>query len=105
MYAVMDSGNRQYKVAEGDLLRVERLSAEEGQTLKVDRVLMLVDGSDIKVGRPYLEGASVDLKVVSHGRADKVLVVKMKRRKNYRRTQGHRQQYSELLVESINKGA
>lgn len=101
----MDNGDRQYKVSEGDRLRVERVSAEEGQVLNVDRVLMLVDGSEVKVGRPYLEGASVDLKVVGHGRADKVLVVKMKRRKNYRRTQGHRQHYSELLVESINKGA
>ena len=100
MYAVVETGGKQYKVAIGDKLKVEKLAAEEGASIDLDRVLMVADGDNVQVGQPLVETA-VSATVVSHGRGDKIKVFKMKRRKNYRRTQGHRQSYTEIEITGI----
>ena len=102
MFAVIESGGKQHKVSKGDSLKVELLSEEEGSKIEFDKVLMISDGKDSKVGAPYLEKAKVTGKVVRHGKSDKIKVFKMKRRKDYRRTQGHRQNFTEVLIEAIN---
>ncbi len=102
MFAVIESGGKQHKVVKGDSLKVELLKEDEGSKVEFDKVLMISDGKDSKVGTPYLEKANVIGKVVRHGKSDKVIVFKMKRRKDYRRTQGHRQGFTEVLIESIN---
>lgn len=102
MYAIIDSCNRQYTVKQGDKLRVEKLPVAEGELLNLDKVRLLVDGSEVQVGRPFVAGASVDARVVTHGRGPKIRVIKMKRRKQYRKTQGHRQHFSEIEIEAIN---
>ena len=102
MFAVVRTGGKQYKVAVGDKLKVEKLAAEAGSDIALDQVLMVADGDDVSVGAPVLEGRTVGAKVVSHGKGDKIRVFKMKRRKGYRRTQGHRQQFTELEITSIN---
>lgn len=101
MYAVIKTGGKQYRVAQGDRLRVETLSANEGDTVELIEVLMVVDGDDIKVGAPLLEGAKVAAKVVAHGRGKKVKIIKFRRRKHHRKQMGHRQNYTELEIESI----
>ena len=101
MYAVVDIAGSQYKVEEGDHIRVARLDAEEGDSLTFPQVLLVGDSDEIKVGTPQVEGAAVEALVKGHGRADKITVFKMKRRKNYRRKNGHRQSYTELQVEKI----
>ena len=102
MFAVIESGGKQLKVAEGDNLRVELLTGEEGSKVEFNKVLMISDGKKSKVGSPFLEKAKVIGKVVRHGKSDKIKVFKMKRRKGYRRTQGHRQSFTEVLIETIN---
>ena len=102
MFAVIESGGKQHKVSEGDSLQVELLAEEEGSKVEFDKVLMISNGKDSKVGTPYLETAKVTGKVVRHGKTDKLIVFKMKRRKDYRRTQGHRQNFTEVLIETIN---
>lgn len=102
MQAVIKTGGKQYKVSEGDILRVEKLTAKEGESLKLDNVLALVDGDKTTIGAPTVKGANVDVSVVSHGKYDKVMIFKMKRRKHYRKTQGHRQNFTELKVTKIN---
>jgi large subunit ribosomal protein L21 len=101
MYAVIQSGGKQYRVAVGDRLRVEKLAAEEGATVEIDRVLMVADGADVTIGTPTVAEKPVTARVVGHGRGDKIKVFKRKRRKGYRRTQGHRQYYTELEIVSI----
>ena len=101
MYAIIETGGKQLKVEEGQTLIVEKLNAEAGETVTFDKVLF-VSGDDVKVGTPYVEGASVTAKVVEHGRGKKIVVFKFKRRKNYRRKQGHRQPYTKVTVEKIN---
>jgi large subunit ribosomal protein L21 len=102
MYAVVDIAGSQYKVQEGDHIRVARIDAEEGASLTLPDVLLVGGGSDeIKVGTPQVEGAAVEALVKGHGRADKITVFKMKRRKTYRRKNGHRQSYTELQIEKI----
>ena len=101
MFAVIESGGKQHKVAKGDYLQVELLSEEEGSKVEFDKVLMISDGKDSKIGTPFLEKAKVTGKVVRHGKSDKIKVFKMKRRKDYRRTQGHRQSFTEVLIEKI----
>ena len=101
MYAVVDIAGSQYKVEEGDHIRVARLDAEEGDSLTMSDVLLVGGSDDIKVGTPQVEGAAVEVRVKGHGRAEKVIVFKMKRRKNYRRKNGHRQSYTDLQVEKI----
>jgi len=101
MYAVIVTGGKQYRVKQGDRLKVERLRAEEGTQVEFDKVLMIGDGDDVKVGAPYLDGGRVSARVTSHGRGKKIKVVKFKRRKNYLRTQGHRQAFTEVEITDI----
>lgn len=100
MYAVVKTGGKQYKVAIGDRLKVEKLDAETGSSISLGDVLMVADGESIDVGAPSLE-TPVTATVLSHGRGDKIKVFKMRRRKNYRRTQGHRQDYTEVQITGI----
>ncbi len=101
MYAVVKTGGKQYKVQAGDTIRVEKIDAEEGGELSLDEVLMLADGENISVGTPTLEGASVAANVQSHGRGEKIKVVKFKRRKQHLKRMGHRQAYTELKITGI----
>ena len=104
MYAVIETGGKQYRVKEGDSLRVERLDAEEGAEIELDRVLLVGDGEQIAIGRPLVENGRVAATVKAHGRAKKIKVVKFKRRKNYLRRHGHRQGFTELEIKSISAG-
>ena len=101
MYAVIKSGGKQYRVQKGDSINVEKIQADEGATVKIDDVLMVADGEKIKIGTPLVAGASVKAKVTSHGRGDKILVVKFNRRKHHRKQMGHRQDYTELAITGI----
>lgn len=101
MYAVVETGGKQYKVQEGDTLRVELLNAEAGSTVELDKVLMVNTDGDLKVGSPYVEGAKVTLKVEEHGKGKKIIVYKYKAKKNYRKKQGHRQPFTKVVVEKI----
>lgn len=101
MYAVIRTGGKQYKVAAGGKLKVESLPAEVGSTIEISDVLMVADGDKISVGAPLVAGASVKATVVSHGRGIKVIIFKMRRRKHYRKTQGHRQNYTEIRIDGI----
>lgn len=101
MYAVIKTGGKQYRVTSGDKLKVEKLVADVGAEITFDQVLMVADGDNVKVGAPMLSGAAVKATVVSHGRGDKVRIFKMKRRKHYRKTQGHRQHYTEVQISGI----
>ena len=101
MYAVIATGGKQYRVEEGDSLRVERLDAEEGAEIELDRVLLVGDGDQVTIGRPFVEAGKVAATVKGHGRSRKIKVVKFKRRKNYLRRHGHRQSYTELEIRSI----
>lgn len=104
MYAVIKTGGKQYRVAEGDVLRVEKLDGAEGGSVNFDQVLMVGNGDDIKIGAPVLAGGSVAAEIVRHGKGDKVIGVKFRRRKNYRRTFGHRQQFTEIKITGISAG-
>ena len=101
MYAVFSTGGKQYRASTGDIVKVEKLEAEKGSTVELDSVLMVGEGEDVKVGTPYLSGGKVTAKVVDHGRGDKIKVVKFKRRKNYMKTQGHRQYFTTLEITGI----
>ena len=101
MYAVIRSGGKQYKVAPGEKLKVEQLSAEVGAEVVIDQVLLVGEGDSVRLGQPIVSGAAVKATVVSHGRGDKVAIFKMRRRKHYQKHQGHRQNYTELKIESI----
>lgn len=104
MFAVFESGGKQHRVSEGDVIRIERLSGEPGQSVEFERVLLVSegDGVAVAVGAPYVEGGKVTAEVVEQGRADKVRVIKFKRRKNYLRRAGHRQQYTAVRITGIN---
>ena len=104
MYAVIETGGKQYRVQEGDRLRVEKLPSEAGAKVEFDRVLMMGEGENVDIGDPYVKGGVVAATVTSHGRGEKVKIVKFKRRKNYLRTKGHRQSYTELSIDSISGG-
>ncbi|GAV26396.1 50S ribosomal protein L21 [Carboxydothermus islandicus] len=101
MYAIIQTGGKQYKVAEGDKLFVEKLNAEPGSIVTVNEVLAVVKDGSIKAGNPFVEGAKVNLKVVRHGKGRKIIVFKYKPKKNYRRKYGHRQPFTEVIVEKI----
>ena len=101
MYAVIKTGGKQYKVSEGQTLKVEKLAADEGASVDLEQVLMVADGDNIKVGAPYIEGGKVSATVKAHGKGKKVEIVKFRRRKHYRKRQGHRQQYTEIQIDSI----
>ena len=100
MQAIFVTGGKQYKVSEGDVIYVEKLNAES-ETVEFDNVLMTIDGDNVTVGAPTVEGAKVTAKVLKNGKAKKVLVFKFKAKKNYRRRQGHRQPYTKLQIEKI----
>ena len=102
MYAVIETGGKQYKVAEGDVIFVEKLDAEEGAEVSFGNVLIAGEGDAVKVGTPYVEGAAVKAKVIKNGKAKKVVVFKMKRKKNERKKKGHRQPYTKVEITSIN---
>ncbi len=101
MYAIIRTGGKQYQVATGDKLRVEKLQGNVGDTVELSDILMVVDGEEIKIGKPVIEGAKVVAKITEQAKADKVIVFKMKRRKGYRVKRGHRQQYTALTIEEI----
>lgn len=101
MYAVIESGGKQHRVEKGEVIRFEKLKAEAGTTVDFDKVMMVADGEDVKIGAPYVEGGKVSAEVVNHGRHDKVTIIKMKRRKHYRRQAGHRQWYTEVKITDI----
>ena len=101
MYAIIESCGKQYKVAEGDVVFFEKLEAEEGKKVTFDNVVLVSDDKKVEVGAPYVKGVKVEGKVVSHGKGKKVLVYKYKAKKNYRRTQGHRQPYTKVEITKI----
>lgn len=102
MYAVIKTGGKQYRVAEGQRLRVEKLTSKEGDTVTFDQVLLLGGGEGAaKIGRPMLQGASVTAKVATHDRGPKLVIFKFRRRKNYRRKTGHRQPFTEVVITGI----
>ena len=101
MYAVVKTGGKQYRVVAGDKLKVEQIPADVGAEVILDQVLMVGEGESVRLGQPLLSGASVKATVVSHGRGEKVKIFKMRRRKHYQKHQGHRQNYTELRIESI----
>ncbi|MFP4667653.1 MAG: 50S ribosomal protein L21 [Desulfosalsimonas sp.] len=101
MYAVVATGGKQYKVSEGDVLRIEKIAGNVGETVTFDKVLMFSDGDSVLLGEPALENAAVTGKILEQGRSKKVLVFKYKRRKRYRRKQGHRQPYTAVRIDSI----
>jgi len=101
MYAVIKTGGKQYKVAPGETLTVEQLPADVGAQIVLDQVLMIGDGESVRLGRPVVDGATVKATVVGHGRGEKVRIFKMRRRKHYRKQQGHRQNYTEIKIDDI----
>lgn len=101
MYAVIMTGGKQYRVSQGDKVRVEKLDAAEGDSIELGKVLMVVDGDDIKIGAPVLGGGKVTAQVKAHGRGDKVEIIKFRRRKHHMKRQGHRQAYTELEITGI----
>ena len=105
MYAIIESCGKQYKVAEGDVVFFEKLDAEEGKKVTFDKVVLVSEDGKVQVGNPYVKSVKVEGKVVSHGKAKKILVYKMKPKKNYRRTQGHRQPYTKVEITSIKLAA
>ncbi|NOR43432.1 MAG: 50S ribosomal protein L21 [Gammaproteobacteria bacterium] len=101
MYAVISTGGKQYKLAQGDVCRIEKLDAEEGATVEIDKVLMIADGDNINIGTPFVDGGKVTATVKAHGRAKKVEIMKFRRRKHHQKRTGHRQYYTEIEVTGI----
>ncbi|MFW5853089.1 MAG: 50S ribosomal protein L21 [Patescibacteria group bacterium] len=101
MYAIIETGGKQYKVAEGDELKLESLVAGEGEKVVFDRVFLVNDGKEVKIGQPHISGAQVTARVAEHGKNKKITVIKFKSKSRYRRKYGHRQPYSKVLIESI----
>jgi large subunit ribosomal protein L21 len=101
MYAVIKTGGKQYRVAAGEKLKIEQIPAEVGADITLDQVLMVGDGESVKIGAPLVQGASVQAKVLSQGRHDKVKIFKMRRRKHYQKHQGHRQNFTEIQISGI----
>lgn len=104
MYAVFATGGKQYRAAPGDRIKVEKLDAEEGAKVKLDQVMLVADGDDVTVGAPLVDGGLVEATVVSHGRGDKIKIVKFKRRKHHRKQMGHRQWFTELEIVGVSAG-
>ena len=104
MYAVIESGGKQHRVEPGEVLQLEKLDIDAGGTVDFDKVMMIGEGENIQIGTPYVEGGKVSAEVISHGRADKVTIIKMRRRKHYRRQAGHRQHYTEVKITNISGG-
>jgi large subunit ribosomal protein L21 len=104
MYAVIKTGGKQYKVAAGEKLKIEQIPADIGQEVALDEVLAIGSGEQVKVGTPRIQGAVVKAVVLAHGRHDKVKIFKMRRRKHYQKRQGHRQNYTQIQIQSIDLG-
>ena len=104
MYAVVNSGGKQYRVEEGDIFRLEKLSGNVGDAISFEKVLMFSDGETVKVGQPMLDDVAVRGRIVEQGKARKIIVFKYKKRKRYRRKQGHRQPYTAVRIERIGTG-
>ena len=104
MYAVIESGGKQHRVEPGEVLRLEKLDAAEGETVNFDQVMMCGEGENIQIGTPFVDGGAVTAEVVSHGRGDKITIIKMRRRKHYRRQAGHRQYFTEVKIKEISGG-
>ena len=102
MYAVIKTGGKQYRVATGEKIKVEQIAADVGQEIVIDQVLAVGNGAEIKVGTPLVSGATVTVTVLSHGKHDKVRIFKLRRRKHYKKSQGHRQTYTELEISAVN---
>ncbi|HOK62722.1 MAG TPA: 50S ribosomal protein L21 [Soehngenia sp.] len=101
MYAIIETGGKQYKVQEGDIVYVEKLHADEGETVSFDKVLLLSNESGITAGKPFVEGAKVEGKILDHGKQKKIIVYKYKAKKNERRKHGHRQPFTKVQIEKI----
>lgn len=101
MYAVFQSGGKQHRVAEGQTVRLEKIEVAPGETVEFDNVLMVGEGGDVKIGTPYVDGGKVTAEVVTHGRGDKVKIVKFRRRKHSRSQMGHRQWFTEVKITGI----
>jgi len=101
MYAVFQSGGKQHRVSEGQVIRLEKLEVETGAQIVFDKVLMVANGENIQVGAPFVEGATVKAEIVEHGRGDKIKIVKFRRRKHYRKQQGHRQWFTDVKITVI----
>jgi len=101
MYAVIKTGGKQYRVIEGQTLKVEKLDVEKGNSIELSEVLMVADGENIKIGAPYVAGGSVSATIEDHGRGDKVRIIKFNRRKHFRKQMGHRQSYTEIKITGI----
>ncbi|WP_135555053.1 50S ribosomal protein L21 [Paenibacillus cymbidii] len=101
MYAIIETGGKQYKVQEGDVLYIEKLESGEGESVSFDRVLLVSKDSGVTVGSPLVAGATVSAKVEKHGKGKKIIVYKYKAKKNYRRKQGHRQPYTKVVIDKI----
>lgn len=102
MYAVVETGGKQYRVTEGDVIYVEKLEGAQGDSIDLSNVLLLSNEGDIKVGKPYVEGAKVSATIEDQGKAKKIIVFKFKAKKDYRKKQGHRQPYTKLKISKIN---
>ena len=102
MYAIIETGGKQYKVQEGDFVFVEKLDVEAGSTVTIDKVLVVANGEDIKVGAPFVEGASVEAIAAKNGKEKKIIVYKYKAKKGYHKKQGHRQPYTKVEIKKIN---
>ena len=101
MYAVIKSGGKQHRVEPGETLDLEKLDVEAGKTVDFDEVMLIGDGAELKIGAPFVDGGKVTAEVVEHGRAKKVTIIKMRRRKHYRRQAGHRQSYTKVKITEI----
>ena len=101
MYAIIETGGKQYRVAEGQTLKIEKLEVEAGHTVDFDRVLMVGEGESARVGAPLVDGAKVVAEVLEHGRADKIRIIKFKRRKHQMKRQGHRQYYTQVKIMKV----
>lgn len=101
MHAVIKTGGKQYRITSGTKLKIEQITAEVGSEVVLDQVLMVTDGDKVSIGKPVLSGAKVKATVLGHGRGEKIKIFKMKRRKNYHRTQGHRQNFTEIRIDGI----
>jgi len=103
MYAVIKSGGKQHRVEAGEILRLEKLEVSEGESVDFDEVMMIGEGTDVEIGAPFVEGGKVTAEVLSHGKGTKVTIVKMRRRKHYRRQGGHRQLFTEVKIKEITR--
>lgn len=101
MYAVIKTGGKQYRVSSGEKIKVEQLAADVGSQITIDKVLMVSDGDKVSIGKPLVKGATVQATVINHGRGEKVRIFKMRRRKHFKKQQGHRQNFTEIQVDQI----